>query len=109
MEYNYTDTTADWNGPDHENIEFDQIVKKDMYGKERTWNVTSYASKGHINPKLPNAARLRIVGDEKGQYLQIENISLDDAGLYRCDIMMNDSLIFEFFIVQIKRKYLIHI
>ncbi|CAC5417640.1 NCAM [Mytilus coruscus] len=75
-----------------------------MYGIKRLWNVTEYTNNGHLNPKLPHAKRLQIVGDEKGQfYLQVKNISLYDAGLYRCHIIMNDYVIIETFIIQINQ------
>ncbi|CAC5368471.1 unnamed protein product [Mytilus coruscus] len=104
LKYNYAATTVDWTGPNHENKGFHLDVK-DMYGIRRSWNVTLYTSNGHLNKKLPHATRLQIVGNEKGQfYLQIKNISLYDAGLYICDIVMNNSVAIETFIIQIKHS-----
>ncbi|CAC5368450.1 unnamed protein product [Mytilus coruscus] len=104
MKYSYTAKTVDWTGPNHENKEFG-LEEKDMYGIKRLWNVTDYTNNGHLNPKLPHAKRLQIVGDEKGQfYLQVENISLYDAGLYRCQMIINESVIMETFIIQINQN-----
>ncbi|CAC5417704.1 unnamed protein product [Mytilus coruscus] len=105
LRYNYTAITVDWTSPNHDN---NGIISEetDMHSIKRKWNVTRYTNNGHFNPNLPHKKRLKIVGDAmRGQlYLQIENVSNYDAGLYRCNILSENSCIFvKSFIIQIKQ------
>lgn len=107
LRYNYTATSVDWDGPNHENKEVTSKEEKDMYGITRKWNVTRYVSKRYINPLLPHKERLQIVGNETiGQfYLQIQNVSTYDEGLYICDIfILNQAAVRKRFIIQVNRK-----
>lgn len=109
LRYNYTAITVDWTGPNHDNNGFISEEKEtDTHSIKKKWNVTTYTNNGHFNRILSHKKRLKIVGDAmRGQFfLQIENVSIYDVGLYRCHILSEDSTIFlKSFIIQIKRKY----
>lgn len=112
LRYNYTAITVDWTGPNHDNMDNNGFISEeketDTHSIKKKWNVTTYTNNGHFNPILSHKKRLKIVGDDmRGQFfLQIENVSIYDVGLYRCHILSEDSNIFlKSFIIQIKRKY----
>ena len=67
---------------------------------------TIYADSNHINPSIEHANRLRVVGNFSIgiYYLQIQNVSLVDEGLYRC-IYGNKSVFHsKYFDVSLKRS-----
>lgn len=109
LRYNYTAITVDWTGPNHDNNGFISGEKgTDTHSIKKKWNVTTYTNNGYFNPVLPHKKRLKIVGEPmRGQFfLQIEDVSDYDAGLYRCHIISEHRKVFvQSFIIQMKSKY----
>lgn len=113
MKYRLSATYADWYGPWYDNKEmcYPTVINAlDRYGENKTWNVTQYSSDANLRNSLPQKNRLHIAGqDSKGEfYLEIRNVSVDDAGLYLCKIhnlAAYQSLTTRIFIVHLKCKY----
>ncbi|VDI30149.1 Hypothetical predicted protein [Mytilus galloprovincialis] len=108
LEYRLNATHAYWKGPAHNNKEIRSqtvINALDRFGENKTWNVMQYSSDARLRNSLPHIDRLNIAGiDSKGEfYLEIRNVSVDDAGLYLCEIQMpNKSFATRSFIVHLK-------
>ena len=71
------------------------------------FNFTLYASGNQIDPSIEHANRLRVVGNFSiGIYnLQIQNVSLVDEGIYRCEYVNNNVIRSKYIIVSLKSKY----
>ncbi|XP_052080729.1 hemicentin-1-like [Mytilus californianus] len=78
----------DWIGPAQNSSNPSPILAYDVFGEEKIWNTTTYATGRVINPDIPNFGRLKIVDTGgKGDFdLQISNTSIFDEGFYRCEI-----------------------
>jgi hypothetical protein len=71
------------------------------------FHLTTYADDNQINPSIEHANRLRVVGNFSiGIYnLQIQNVSLVDEGLYRCEYVNNNVIHTKYIRVSLKSKY----
>lgn len=113
MKYKLNATYAEWYGPLHDNKEIRYLTvinAFDRYGENKTWNVIHYSDDDMLNYNLPHIDRLNIAGhDSKGEFfLEIRNVSVDDAGLYLCQIYnvaLYLSMMTRIFIVHLKCKY----
>jgi hypothetical protein len=70
------------------------------------FHLTTYADDNQINPSIEHANRLRVVGNFSiGIYnLQIQNVSLVDEGLYRCEYVNNNVIHTKYIRVSLKSK-----
>lgn len=110
LKYKLKATHADWYGPSYDNRRFRSVNALDRNGENKTWNIIQYSDDALKRNNLPHKNRIHIVGDnKKGEfYLEIRNVSVDDAGLYQCKlfiIMQDVSVVTRSFIVHLKCKY----
>lgn len=79
-----------------------------------TWrgpqNLTTFSINNNINMQIFKFQRITVIGNSAiGQYnLSISNFTRKDAGLYRCDTMLNNLAIKHEIVVQIAGKILIY-
>lgn len=116
LTYSCNATNADWfgpsNGTSYDNKDINSVIALDRIGKNKTWNTIQYTDDVMIRNSLPHKNRLHIVGNNiKGEFfLEIRNVSVDDTGLYKCNIyalMTNISAVTRLFIVNLKCEYCI--
>lgn len=114
LKYNYTAKHANWYVPGHDETKSRIEEVTDMYGQMKKWHIRLYSLNKKTN-NFTNTNRLKIVGNVSGEFfLQIANITKDDVGLYRCDIITGDNEedgekamhFTNLFIVQLKCKYI---
>lgn len=101
---------VDWIGPALNSSNPSPVSAADVFGKKKIWNTTLYTNGRQINPHLPNFRRLKVVDMYgNGDFdLQISNASIEDEGLYRCDMdEVTGKLLNKVYILQLKSKYLI--
>lgn len=110
MKYSLNATNVAWYGPANDYNTYRTVEEKDMFGQIKEWNISQYSDDAFISNRLPHTNRLHIVGNNmKGEFfLEIRNISIDDAGLYLCRIYnmrASDTVKTSLFIVSLKCKY----
>lgn len=110
LKYSSNATYVDWYGPARNEEDIRPVEERDMYNQSRKWNISFYADNTLIKDSLPHKSRLDIIGNNTiGEFfLEIKNVSVNDAGLYQCEIftpiMKEFTKVTNSFIVQIKCK-----
>lgn len=110
MKYSSNATNVDWYGPARDETSFRPVDEDDMYNQSKKWNISLYADDIFIKDSLPHKTRLAIIGNSSiGEFfLEIRNVSVNDAGLYQCQIftvvMQTITSVTNSFIVQLKCK-----
>ncbi|CAC5408085.1 unnamed protein product [Mytilus coruscus] len=107
LKYNYTPSVASWFVPGFDKTKPRSVNLTDMYGQLKKWNIRKYSDNAFIS-NFTHTNRLQIVGNNVSRefFLKITNVTTDDAGLYRCEIIIENmgepDHVANSFIVQLK-------